>query len=137
MPEGLLQQFSGREDSDRAGLRNSKPNPGDTRSTPTADDSPSAQPKQPTAPPELAPPKLVLTNPLENAGPIHYLLDDRVCTLEAGESQVLRAGRPRRVRFDRGDGLQAASRTLTEGQFQFIVTSGQGWQLVPASTETD
>lgn len=74
---------------------------------------------------------LVFANPVENGGPVHYLLDNTVHTLAPGEFHKVTTGARHRVRFDRGGGLGVVDMTVDGGEYIFDV-SDQGWSLAPA-----
>jgi hypothetical protein len=80
----------------------------------------------PAVPPQAA--SVVITNPLESGGVVHYLLDDAVFSLHPGQSQHLGAGRAWQIRFHRGGNFGQAGYLLTEGVYSFQVTA-RGWDL--------
>ncbi len=74
--------------------------------------------------------KLELENPQDSGGAVHFLIDDRPCTLLVGESHLFPAETPHSIQFHRGGDFGNNEVCLTGGRFQFKVTD-EGWQLLP------
>jgi hypothetical protein len=77
--------------------------------------------------------QLVLFNPPETGGPVHFLVDGRPYSLAPGARSQLAGDRPRRIRFDRGEDFGEAVRELSAGDFEFRVTE-KGWRLEAAAS---
>ena len=88
--------------------------------------------KQPqeTAGPE----NVVLCNPADNGGTVHYLLDGQVCSLGPGEAQDLGTRGPWSIQFHRGGDFGDADRSIETGSFAFRVTES-GWDLQRATPD--
>jgi hypothetical protein len=96
-------------------------------------------PIEPTpAEPPLLPrnelPSLVIVNPPQSGGPIHFAIDGAVCTLLPGEYHRLPGADRRRIEYHRGDDFDYAQHELAEGVHQFSV-SDSGWTLVIVERE--
>jgi len=77
---------------------------------------------------------LVLANPAESGGTIHYLVDGEVFSLHPGETHRLEPGKPYTVEFHRGGSFGDAVRTLERGRYEFVV-GPQGWKLNAVSRQ--
>jgi len=73
---------------------------------------------------------LVLRNPVNSGGPIHFLVDGEVRVLEPGGQLTLSAGATRLIEFHRGGEFGDARFSLADGVHVFTVTP-QGWDLRP------
>jgi hypothetical protein len=78
---------------------------------------------------EETPNSIVLMNPAETGGPVHYVADNQVYTLQPGEEQVLPCHEASRIEFDRGEDFGPARYALHPGSYAFAVTE-KGWDLV-------
>lgn len=76
-----------------------------------------------------AEPKLQLTNPKQNPGPVYFLLDRQVHSLHPGQTLILTGSRTWTIRFDRGGTLGEFRRPLSSGAYQFQVDRTAGWTL--------
>lgn len=72
--------------------------------------------------------RILLLNPADNLGEIHYLLAGDPFAMEAGMMQEMRRDATV-IRFDRGPGFGEARYTLRPGTYRFVVTD-HGWDLV-------
>lgn len=70
-------------------------------------------------------PLVVLSNPESNGGDVNYLLDSHEFTMQPGQKQFL--NRSYTVRFEPGPGVAAKAYKLTEGSFEWRLTST--WDL--------
>ena len=82
----------------------------------------------PNALPVNYPGRILLLNPEQNGGEIHYLLAGDPFFMEAGMMQDMKMNSTL-IRFDRGPGFDEARYTLRPGTYKFVVTD-QGWDLV-------
>jgi hypothetical protein len=98
------------------------PAPIDPASAGSATDDPPLLPRN-----EL--PSLVIVNPPQSGGPIHFAIDGTVCTLLPGEYHRLPVAESRHVEYHRGDEFDYAQHELTEGVHQFTVGE-TGWTLI-------
>jgi hypothetical protein len=71
---------------------------------------------------------VLVTNPRESGGAIHYSVSNFPYEMKAGESQTLPAGRTWIIEFDRGQGQGKARYALDEGTYEFFV-GARGWDL--------
>jgi hypothetical protein len=71
---------------------------------------------------------LVIANPGDNGGSVHYLVNGEEHTLRPGESQHLPPGRWL-LEFDRGGEFGDQSYTVVGGSYRFQATA-RGWELV-------
>jgi len=105
-----------------------------TVETPVAPPATPGEVPQATTPPALAAlPQnvLILVNPPNSGGVIHYALDDSVISLLPGEYQELDDVRERRIRFHKGNDFGEAELRLQRGTHLFAVGE-MGWELRPA-----
>ncbi len=72
--------------------------------------------------------ELELVNPQFSGGPVRYVVDGTVYSLQPGQRHKLIGGRTRLVEFHRGGESGDATHALTSGQFVFHVTQ-KGWEL--------
>lgn len=72
----------------------------------------------------------ILYNPTKNGGPVSYLVNEAVFTLQPGETHELPAGEAR-VHFHRGSDFGEARYSIAGGVHEFRVTR-RGWDLFPA-----
>ena len=100
--------------------------------------------KTPVAPVETSGPptptersaELIILNPHETGGAVHFLVDDQFVSLEAGEYRRISTDTSRRVVYHKGDEFENVALSLEAGVFTFSVTA-EGWQLDPAGSEAD
>jgi len=111
------------------------PPPEAPREVPRATMPPAAATLPPAAIPPLpvAIPRnvLILVNPPDSGGVIHYAIEDAVVSLLPGEYQQLDDARERRIRFHKGDDFGEAQHRLQRGWHMFLVGE-MGWELRPA-----
>lgn len=69
-----------------------------------------------------------LMNKQENGATIKYVIANTNFSMEAGQTQVLQAGRTWVIKFDRGEGNGEAQYTLNDGTYLFGTANG-GWEL--------
>lgn len=113
-----------------------KHNHGDLADSQLSSANPARTQASPATPKTARPDALILANPEENGGPVHYLLDGVVQTLNPGEKRVLVAGQTHRIRFDRGGGFGTQDLTVAKGVYHFSV-SEQGWSLGRETNATE
>ncbi len=77
--------------------------------------------------PEI-PAELVIQNPADNQGAVHFLFNGEVFSLEAGESRQLPHDGQRRIEYHRGGEFGVAQQELEVATYEFRVTDG-GWNL--------
>jgi hypothetical protein len=82
----------------------------------------------PSPEPAQTPVSLVLINPADSGGEIHYLLDANVHTLRPGQSQDLPGERRWQIHFHRGASFGDALYSVSGGTYKFHVTP-RGWEL--------
>lgn len=94
-----------------------------------ATDRPTAVPMAPSEPVVAqSPPALIVVNPLQTGGPVHYAVGGEVFSLEAGRYQRLPGSQARTIEFDRGDDYGYAEQRASDGTFAFEV-GASGWSL--------
>ena len=71
---------------------------------------------------------VVLVNPSETGGGIHYTVSGYSYAMEPGESQTLATGTDWVISFDRGENKGQGQYTLADGSYEFFVTAA-GWDL--------
>lgn len=76
--------------------------------------------------------RVVLTNPRETGGPVNFLIDGQVLTVEPASSKELSGKESWIIEFDRGESFGPARYTLTEGSYAFRVDE-KGWDLQSSS----
>lgn len=76
--------------------------------------------------------RVVLTNPKETGGPVNFLIDDQVLTVEPDSSKELAGKESWVIEFDRGENFGPARYTLTDGSYAFRVDE-KGWDLQGAA----
>jgi hypothetical protein len=81
--------------------------------------------------PDFDPCLLEITNPLETNGPVHFVIEGEVFTLEPGETRQWPAFSQRTIEFHRGDDYGDASYSVERGTWRFQV-SDAGWELIAA-----
>jgi hypothetical protein len=81
--------------------------------------------------PDFDPSVLELFNPPETNGPVHFVVDGTVYSLQAGEKLDLVAASQRKVEFHRGDDFGDIAYQVERGTWCFQVTDA-GWELVEA-----
>jgi hypothetical protein len=72
--------------------------------------------------------EVYLRNPAENDLPVAFLMGEQVIKLAAGEGRSFTSS-SLTVRFDRGGRFGSATKTLTEGRYEFRL-SPDGWDIV-------
>ncbi|HAY81302.1 MAG TPA: hypothetical protein DCY79_15975 [Planctomycetaceae bacterium] len=94
--------------------------------------------EQTVATPEIAADEVLIRNPLETNGAVHFLVQDEVVTLQPGESYRSRlAEQELLLQFHRGSSFGNAKQQLTPGLFEFQVSPETGWRLQsPGGLET-
>jgi hypothetical protein len=92
-----------------------------------------SQPAEPAPPPGELPrnelPALVIVNPPQSGGAVHFAIDGIVITLLPGEYHRVHGKESRRVEYHRGDDFDYAQHELAAGTHQFQVGE-TGWTLV-------
>lgn len=78
---------------------------------------------------------IVLRNPRNNAGDVHYLLNNYPYTMKPGEMQSFQLDREWIVKFDNGLG-QTLTYRLQAGDFDFSVSPESGWNIGRRSPHT-
>ena len=73
---------------------------------------------------------VIIRNPLENNGPVRFLVNGRMCDLHPGEAHQFPYAPTWVVEFHRGASFGNARRTLTRGAYEFLASS-TGWELIP------
>lgn len=70
-----------------------------------------------------------IVNPTSSGGQVSFIVDgDREITLAPGETKTLDDGQEYVVEFDRGDAFGTTKIVLSDGSYEFAVTSS-GWDL--------
>lgn len=98
----------------------------------TADAIEPAQPAGGNDPPEVktvSSTSVLLMNPPDSGGVIHYVVDGATYSLHPGQMHQLDGEHSRRVEFHRGSAFGDASHVLSPGKYVFRVTEN-GWSLV-------
>jgi len=80
--------------------------------------------------PEFAQGPLVITNPEENSGPVHFLIDGQLASLSVGESRQFGTGAIWTIDYHPGGERQDVRETVGPGEYEFQAGSG-GWKLAP------
>jgi hypothetical protein len=73
---------------------------------------------------------VLLVNPEETGGPVHFVVEGVIHTLQPGEQHLLGSGGTWKVEFDRGNNFGDALHVVDFGTWRFQV-GDQGWALVP------
>lgn len=79
---------------------------------------------------------LVLSNPLENAVSVQFLLDGEHVTLQPGEARELPSTRKRTIVYHRGKNYGNTRFELSRGDFEFHYGT-QGWELRESQAVAD
>lgn len=89
---------------------------------------PTDEPLGDTAGAEQVESGVLMRNPKESGGTIHYTVDGSRHSMQVGQSQKLSGSKSRIIAFDRGGSFGQAKYTLSEGAYIFAVTE-KGWEL--------
>jgi hypothetical protein len=87
---------------------------------------------QQMAPTQGGPPPVQIVNMPESGGPVSFLIDGRIETLNAGQALGLEPGVIHLVEFDTGSDVGDLKYSLREGLYKFKVTDN-GWGLFKSS----
>ncbi|MEZ6072269.1 MAG: hypothetical protein R3C10_18920 [Pirellulales bacterium] len=71
---------------------------------------------------------IYLMNPEETGATVNYVVDNFDFSMKSGFSQHLVNDRTWKIRFDRGDGSDQITKTLTDGTWMFV-NSDDGWNV--------
>ncbi|MCI0357671.1 MAG: hypothetical protein L0211_04195 [Planctomycetaceae bacterium] len=85
--------------------------------------------KQPVATSATAKAPLQIWNSAGRRASVAFLVDGQEVALNDGQSHTFYGGGSRTVEYDRGSNFGTGRAVLTEGEFEFVVTS-RGWDLV-------
>jgi len=103
----------------------------------SAASEPGAQQPVPTSPPGDGPQpahtaQLVVQNPADNGGTVHFLIGQEVVSLLPGETRHFSGDSEWLLRFHRGDVFDNVATVLPPGLYQFVVDR-EGWRLTPVT----
>ena len=94
-----------------------------------------SDPLAPTRTTEIATDEVLIRNPVETNGAVHFLVNGETVSLQPGESYQIRlTGQEMLLQFHRGGQFGEAEHQLSPGVFDFAVSYETGWMLQPSDS---